>query len=618
MHLLRLLPLSALAVVLSAAGAMSAPPPSLDLNSPYKLHIVLDVGRNRLLTDVFRQQVRREMRDSLRAAFGDLAEVTVRDQHPRLAEVRKEGLQAALDRWREQDDIKTHFVLIDYSGGQYVVQARQHCGLTGQPSPVVRRTQTADRQLVARLAALMVDRDFGLVGQVPGGADPKNIQVQIKGAALGGGVARRVKPGALFLVGSGPVRLDEAIIVQVKEMTDKGECRGRLFARYTNPLKGGGLYRCLGLATVSVPLRIRLVERGAPPPPASGLQVEIRRQGFDGETDIMDITDPQGYLSQDRNRPPVFENVAFITVKTDPQARIPLPLVDDRLVLLRVSPRPTDARTLVRYSKEAWEQQVHDAGLAQRNLFRDLQALASKPTQRTAALERAKEALRASRAEMDRLKQERRKLLDEAKTARTGLDLTFGDSWLQALSKGHAGLESYIDAQTKILKEENDPQRKEWLELIEQGRQEERRYEFGKALALYKKALENYPKYKDNALEAHYAKLSERWKPRSEEHRKARLFIYKQWPAADILASKESIEEASKALDICRMAGDTLAPLKLLDASIGHAGKLQERRAALQLDISEDDRRTAEVLAERSEALKKLIVATQGYLQAQK
>ena len=65
--------LTALRSLLVVAGALalgSGTAQANDLEKPYALRIVLDVERHRLLTDVFREQVARELGDGLRAALG--------------------------------------------------------------------------------------------------------------------------------------------------------------------------------------------------------------------------------------------------------------------------------------------------------------------------------------------------------------------------------------------------------------------------------------------------------------------------------------------------------------------------------------------------------------------
>ena len=41
--------------------------------TPYRLQVVLHFADHRLLTDVFRDRVERELRDGLQASFGDLS-----------------------------------------------------------------------------------------------------------------------------------------------------------------------------------------------------------------------------------------------------------------------------------------------------------------------------------------------------------------------------------------------------------------------------------------------------------------------------------------------------------------------------------------------------------------
>src|SRR6266550_5479032 len=147
-----------------------------EVNTPYRLEVVLGFSEHRLLTDVFKDQVERELLASLESAFGELAEVKVLRDHPRLQAVRDKGLKQALDSWKDLSDVKTHFVLVDYVNGRYEVQSRQHDGLTGQASPVVRQELTPHRQLVARTSALQVDQDFGLVGTITDKSDQKKVR----------------------------------------------------------------------------------------------------------------------------------------------------------------------------------------------------------------------------------------------------------------------------------------------------------------------------------------------------------------------------------------------------------------------------------------------------------
>src|SRR5207245_207055 len=94
----------------------------------------------------------------------------------------------------------THFVFVNFVAGQYEIQARQHDGLTGQASPVIRRARTSDREFVARTAALLIGQDFGVVGTVTQKlqAQPETVRVVLKGSSLGTPSEGWVKKGDVF------------------------------------------------------------------------------------------------------------------------------------------------------------------------------------------------------------------------------------------------------------------------------------------------------------------------------------------------------------------------------------------------------------------------------------
>src|SRR5262249_52938764 len=108
-------------VVAAWLAVASAARADLDagLKKPYKLDVVLDIAEHRSLTTTFREQVKRQLEDYLQHTYGKLAMVRVLREHPLLDEVRRKGLQQALDGWDGLSDAKTHFVLIDFVNGRY-------------------------------------------------------------------------------------------------------------------------------------------------------------------------------------------------------------------------------------------------------------------------------------------------------------------------------------------------------------------------------------------------------------------------------------------------------------------------------------------------------------------
>src|SRR5436309_6751576 len=169
-----------------------------ELKTPYQLRVVLQIADHRALTPVFQQQLQRELAGQLQLTYGPLARVEVVRVHRLLKDIRARGLQA-LAEWGELSEFKTHFILLDYADGRYRLQARQHDGLTGMASPVIRRDQTAAPRLVARTAARLVDRDFGLTGTVLS-VKGDEVEVGIKGGDLGVPLTRWIRPGEVFAI----------------------------------------------------------------------------------------------------------------------------------------------------------------------------------------------------------------------------------------------------------------------------------------------------------------------------------------------------------------------------------------------------------------------------------
>jgi hypothetical protein len=614
----------------------AAPAQSLDLDKPYELNVVLDIAEHRLLTPVFRDQVRRELQDGLRTAFGDLVRVTVlekkelqddsnRPLRQMLEDVRKRGLGEPLEKWQKVTGVKTHFVLIDYVDGQYEVRARQHDGLTGQASPVIRRERIADRLFVARLATFFVDRDFGVVGAVSPGTAPYRLTVNFKGKKLGGAaLGRWVKKGEVFRLvpivttTSTPRRLDDAYLV-VEEAAAEGPCGVRLYNRYgvTVP-QANTEYRCLHLPTIQAPLRVQLIQSNeSRRSPAVGLHVTVRRNGFDGEevTKLTKTTDNEGLVSTERERTqPPYDHIAFLTVKLTPRdAKVPVPIVDDRPVVVRVAVRPRDARSLLTDRKELWDQRAYEDGLVQKELFRELKEMESKANLQKEALKRAQEGLAGCQESRKQLGNDRDDLLKAAEAEGVKLDTAYADQWIKYIEEGNAKLEAYIAEHERIIKDENDPKRLEYLALVQQGKLEEARAEFSKALEIYEKALQM--RFADAGLKKHHADLKTRWEPKNEEHRKARIRLESTFAGADLLKTPDAVKEAREDFLVCRMNRDVLGAHRLTQMILAHGGKLKQQRDALQPDINEQDRKDLEVIANVTGELRKLGLEVQAFVQ---
>jgi hypothetical protein len=583
-----------------------------DLRKPYRLDVVLHVAEHRLLTDVFRDRVGRELRDGLQAALGDLARVRLTHEHPRLADVLRRGLRQSLDAWDERSGVKTHFVLIDFVAGQYEIQARQHDGLTGLSSPAVRRERTPDRDFVARTAALLVEHDFGMVGTVLGEPDAAG-QVKVRLGAGGlGPLDRWVEKGeVLWLVPPGAPRPVPWALLQVQEPPgDDGVCTCRYHHRYQGSGIGG--FQCLEIGTTVAPLRARFLQRelgGRLVPLANELGVEV--QHFQGEDpNRVSRSTKDGVIDTSRDgEKGLFHNVAFVKVTRGVAGTppfVPVAMVDEEPVIIDVN-ASTDKNIRDSILKASWERNLSDSVLVQRSVFSEIKAMSADPQKRGQILQTAEEGLERSRLDYARLTAERDRL--QVKPSHQD------QQRLKALKEGEAALALFVAEQKKIEAEENDPGRKALRARVEEARLLEKDLEIDRALALYKQALDGG--LDSPELRKHYEDLEARWKPKSDKHLKAREFIYTTWPKSDsIRLNKELFAQAREAFKVCREAGDLFSVQKLVKGTEGHAIRLKKELDALapRAGVNIEDDKQARALQQISTDLLALADEVEDYL----
>ena len=306
-----------------------------ELKTPYQLHIILHFADHPQITAAYRDRVGRDLEDAVQAALGDLGHVEVRYQHPKLREVLQNGLQTALDGWKERSGIKTHFVLVRYTGLDYEIQTRQHDGVTGQASTftgqVVRTERTRDRDFVARTAALLVARDFGLIGTPQGQVDSQDlVKMVLKGGGLGAPLGAWVKKDEIFgLVGIPKEGPGETVFPWLFLRVEKppaedshdGICVCRLYFRHVNPLGNASFagFRCVKLGTTRGPVSLRLAQKNpqGTAAPAEPLTLIVRRYGFEGEQGSLleEAARPDGsFDTASKGEAGVFDHLAFVSI----------------------------------------------------------------------------------------------------------------------------------------------------------------------------------------------------------------------------------------------------------------------------------------------------------------
>jgi hypothetical protein len=615
-----------MAVLLSTGPVAAQLDP--EMNKPYRLQVVLHIAKHRLLTPVFRQSVERELRDSLQAALGDLARVEIAHTHPLLKEVETAGLQNGLDGYKELFEGKLHFVLIDYVDGAYEIQARQYDGLVGLASPVVRRVSTADRQLVAREAALLMDEDFGIVGTVNvQRLESEKAELFIKGGSLGVPMKHWLNKDDIFALtavfdrgnaGRRAERIDSVLLQAVAEPKD-GVCACRVLHRYKFPplmrARPQG-FRAIRQGTTDVAhLRLRLVTADLQEMPVAALGVSISQQGFDAKPDEQLSSGPDGWVRSRLG----YKNVAFVKVVSGSVelARAPVEIVSDRPIKIPIDTNAERAKLAPLYmQRDRWTQHVFDVVLVAAAVINSLNAEQSNEK----AKEKTEAALKLLHSDTANLTEERETLARQANEQAKGraFSLAEGDRGMERLKQVQAELEEHLGQLNGAIIKEKDPKRQAWNEMANKAGILVREAEYQQAIDLYEQILAQGG---DDPSVEPVRKLLEpikkAWEIKSPEHRQARAFIYEVWPKEATAAEmKNNMPKARAAFETCRNAGDVLTPQKLARVNNAHGLKLRKELDSLtNRDRNDDDRRAAETIAAVTKDLEDMNKEIKNYLE---
>lgn len=576
---------------------------------PYKLRVVVNFAENRFLTPVFREQISRDIGDQLQFAFGPLAEIEMLQQHPLLADIQSKGLQQALDGWQELSDTQTHFLLIDYHAGRYVLRSRLHDGGTGLNNSAGKQVETGDRGQVSTIAARLIYDGLGVAGNVV--SSGAGVEITLQAGSLGP-LDPWVRPGDIFavtrIVDDGEKQRSMPLtwaVVRVSSSPKQGVCRGEYFCRYKEdelvmgtPQVAG--YRCLKLAAVKASLRLRFLDADSFRP-LSGLQVHVGRRGF--QDTVRELSTDLNGLAE---TPDLFEGLAFVKVLSAGKlcAQFPVTLVDAHTIVCRLK-LDAQAETvgLLQYRRDEWLRRILDALLVTSARTNQLNGQLARSLE--LALKYARTALEALDRDLASLDAERSELQRAAgKQAVAGFDLAEGEARLQELRRRRTELADFIARLDTGIQEGKSEKTLISLKLLEQARLLEGEAAYDQAISLYEEFLKNNAG--QSKVQEHVAKLKKAWQTKGAEHAQAREFLCQTWPGLDIAGMKANLDKAKQSLKICRDKGDALTPLKLLRANLLHVANLKKRLTALQRQDGQDNRAEARTIAEVAEGLRVL------------
>jgi hypothetical protein len=591
-----------------------APPALAEIDpqtkKPYDIHVVLRVADNRFLTPLFQEQLRRELADQLRLSFGALARVQVASEHPLLRDIEARGLEQVLEGWDEVSDRQTYFVLLDYAAGQYQLRARGHDGLTGQATPLVRRLQTTDRAIVARMAAGLVEQDFSPVGVAT--AAGKDARLTFRGGALGVSLDRWVRQGDVFavsrIVPEGARRRATRVawaLLEVLEPPHDGTCRCRYWHRFQEDRLGnvpGVLgFRARKLPTETAAARVRLIDDETLQP-LDGVRVEFIRPGSDTHSDA--ATGRDGLAVS----PDPFARFALARIVSggEVRAQLPVAVTAGPAAVCRIKLRPeSEARASAEYRREAWLRRIFENARVAVERTAELNRRLGQSLQ--AALDDGRTGLKNLDAELTYLGRERDELHRLARDLNIPMkrfDLRDGDQELVKLRQQRDELQQFVGRVETVLKETNNQEALGLHKLLEQARLFEGEARYDQAIRLYERVLQASPD--QPKVKANVDALKQAWAVKDKKHAEARAFIYETWPKVDADGLLKELAKAKAALQTSRAAGDRLTPRKLQQADVLHAANLKKQLDVLRRQNTEDSRNRTRAVQQAADGLRSL------------
>lgn len=611
--------------LLALAGTGAAAPPDPQTRTAYPWRVVLAAGRHPVFSPAFRDRLARDVRAALQGVTGPVAAVEVtdltavppRDWDPLWRQFADRGWPALdPDPARPLTGVKTHFLRVDYRDGVFHLEARQHDGFTGLPTPVVRRQAVRSADMVARLAGMMLEPDFCPTGTVDYDPDqPDFVKVTLRGSAIGP-LDRFVRPGGVFAVSlvreagakgragapagpppgalvGGPNKYTESTLLKAVEPVADGAVRCQVLTRWRPTFAFGPDYRraaairCLLLPTVEAPVRLRLVGLDGTPH-ARGSLVQVAATDTDfaakpGQQDAFEFRD--GLYRSGR----AFAQVACVQVALGagrPQ-QFPVPVLGPDPVTIRFEIRPEDEeRAVFERACNDLRGRVADAALAQVALFREVSRLIDE--------RRNKDALGRAEAGHAATDQAAKVLADELKQAEEDPKakhpiaaeiLKQTGERLSAVRTAQVALAKRVGELREAVKKSSDPLRveKEFREkeLAERIKEYVARGDVPEALEAYDQLIILRPG--EQELKDQREKLQTEWAPKDEEHRKARE-SFRPWTQAKTPAEfKEAAGPLRTAADVFARKRDRLGLrklLNLLDAGVATLKGLVERADA--------------------------------------
>ena len=609
-------------IIVSAISVSAA---ESDFKTPYLWRVVVQTPVHPSLSAPVRTRLCQDLKAALLPVLGeelgrvevvDLRAVPGREWEPLWTEFIAAGWPAlAKPNGQNLSGVKTHFLKIDIRDGRtFRMETRQLDGSTGILSALVRSAETQNADTLARLAGLLIGKDFGPVGVVePIRDDEKHVSVKFQGGQLPG-FEGKVQTGdvlAFAMVadprakGSAKAKADQpqslvgkpltATYLRVISKISNGECRCEILTRLNDPYVKIPVvgYRAMKVATHEAKVQVRLLdEQGQPPPSSTSLEIWATDNGFTGNPTNRDTLELQKGIYTS-GKP--LKNVACVVVRVGSSLSDPhvVPLIPgDEPFTLRVNINPAHIeKAEFEQACERLRARVADARTSQLELVKGLSQLIVAGKLDEALARAAKGVETAGSADL-LLSDELSKLKKGKSVKETypATQLAISEQQLEVLRAGKPELEKRMEDLRLAIAKSNDPVKfeKEFRanELVRQIQYHVARGEVPEADAIYDQLIELT---KQDEMKTKKAKLLADWAPANDDHQKARAFLLDEWRKATVLVEFQPLfPKLQPTLDTLVKNADKLGLRNFLSAVGICYARLQDQLAPLDENTDAD------------------------------
>lgn len=586
-----------------------------------ELHVVVQSEPHRQFTPMWRRGFREQLGLHLNQALQGIGRARVFDFNEERADDRlpewTRAFHAGLDRLNSVPHtlrVKTHYVTIGISGAGFDVSSRQFDGELGWCSPVTRKAAASDRNGVIRLALDQILSDLGLTARIESYDGERNATVRFSHSIGGDGkTADWVRSGDPFaliqLFPPGRCEVIPHAYFIVTGIAEGGVVQGKIEYRFVKPLAGweSGQFRVVKLGARTGPLRLRLIGQSDSIPADVGVQLFATGMGSHDAERERGMARAGRFNSVER-----YDRVAFAKLHLGEKllAKLPLVVMDNNAITVELN---TDAggESALRVAAEirAVQSRLSDQLVRIGEENDRLRVLLAQRKNRQ-ALSLVTEALGNMAAKLPAIEDRVVLLRSQAALGGSALeDIQRGLRDLKLLEQNLLQTKKSIEeALAASGSQDQLNANAELRSMIELADQQIAVADFELAIQTLDRALKQAGQWPE--VQTRLERLRRDWRIQSDEHRRARQFVYQEWSRiATVEDAEKLIDQVQPALATFGQVGDRLSPRKVKITLIKLAGWIERDHDAARKMSKPEVHARLEKLQRLSLQVKSLLAA---------